>query len=59
MLEAWADPDHPDHDEVSAYLEDWNPNEINELPLRNALNRIANKRNAVRTRLNKTMKSSS
>lgn len=59
MLEAWADPSHPDHDEVSAYLEDWNPNEINELPLRNALNRIANKRNAVRTRLNKTMKSSS
>jgi hypothetical protein len=53
MLDALADPKHPDHAEVSEYLEDWNPKEIDELPLRIALGRIANRRNAARTRIAK------
>ena len=38
----------------SKYLEDWDPKEIDELPLRIALGRIANRRNAARTRINKS-----
>ncbi len=51
MLDALADPEHPDHAEVAEYLEDWDPKEIDELPLRIALGRIANRRNAARTRI--------
>lgn len=55
MLDALADPKHPDHAKVAEYLEDWDPKEIDELPLRIALGRIANRRNAARTRIaNKT-----
>lgn len=53
MLDALADPEHPDHAEVAEYLEDWDPTEIDELPLRIALGRIANRRNAARTRIAK------
>ena len=53
MLNALADAQHPDHAEVSAYLEDWNPEEIEELPIRIALGRITNRRNAARTRIAK------
>ncbi len=53
MLDALADPRHPDHAEVAEYLEDWDPNEIEELPLRIALSRIANRRNAARVRIAK------
>jgi hypothetical protein len=53
MLDALADPDHPDHAEVAEYLEDWDPKEIDEFPLRIALGRIANRRNAARTRIAK------
>ena len=53
MLDALADPEHPDHAEVAEYLEEWDPKEIDELPLRIALGRIANRRNAARTRLAK------
>ena len=53
MLDALADPDHPDHAEVAEYLEDCHPKEINEFPLRIALGRIANRRNAARTRIAK------
>jgi hypothetical protein len=53
MLDALADPEHPDHAEVAEYLEDWDPKEIDELPLRIALGRIANRRNAARTRIAK------
>ena len=53
MLDALADPNHPDHAEVAEYLEDWDPKEIDELPLRIALGRIANRRNAARTRITK------
>ena len=50
MLAALADREHPDH----ADLEDWDPKEIDELPLRIALGRIANRRNAARTRIAKS-----
>ena len=53
MLDALADPAHPDHAEVAEYLEDWDVKEIDEFPLRIALGRIANRRNAVRTRIAK------
>ncbi len=53
MLDALADPGRPDHAEIAEYLEDWDPKEIDELPLRIALGRIANRRNAARIRIAK------
>ena len=53
MLDALADPNHPDHAEIAEYLEDWDPKEIDELPLKIALGRIANRRNAAKTRIAK------
>ncbi len=53
MLEAQADPEHPEHAEVTKYLEGWDPRRIDELPLKIALDRIANRRNAARTRITK------
>ena len=53
MLDALADPHHPDHAEVTEYLEGWDPRTIDELPLKIALSRIANRRNAARTRIAK------
>ena len=53
MLDALAAPEHPDHAEVAEYLEDWDPKEIDEFPLQIALGRIANRRNAARTRITK------
>ena len=53
MLDALADPNHPDHAEVAEYLQDWDPKEIDELPLKIALGRIANRRNAAKTRIAK------
>jgi len=51
LLDALADPKHPDHARVAEYLEGWNPKEIDEFPLRIALGRIASRRNAARTRI--------
>jgi hypothetical protein len=53
MLDALADPQHRDHAELAEYLEDWDPKEIDEFPLRIALRRIANRHNAARTRIAK------
>lgn len=53
MLDALADPNHPDQAEVAEYLEDWDPKEIDELPLKIALGRIVNRRNAAKTRIAK------
>ena len=53
MLRARGDPQHPDHAEVTEWLEDYDPNEIDELPLKIALGRIASRRNAARKRLAK------
>jgi hypothetical protein len=53
MLAALADPKHPNHAEYAEYLEDWDPKEIEEVPMGFALSRIARRRNAVRTRIAK------
>lgn len=53
MLDALADPEHPDHDEVAGYLDGWDPKEIEEFPLRIALGRVAARRNSARTRISK------
>ena len=52
-LEALADSDHPDHNEVAEWLEEYDPKVIDELPLKIALGRIANRRNAARKRITK------
>jgi hypothetical protein len=51
MLEATADPAHPSHAEVKEWLDDYNPKVIDELPIKYALSRIANRRNAAKARL--------
>ena len=51
LLDALEDPAHPDHAEVKANLDGWDPEEIEELPLKIALGRIANRRNAARKRI--------
>jgi hypothetical protein len=51
MLDALADPEHPDHAEAAEYLEGWDLKEINELPLKIVLGRIADRRSAARTRI--------
>jgi hypothetical protein len=53
MLEALNNPDHPNHDEVAEWLDEYDPNVIDELPLKIALGRIANRRNAARKRIDK------
>jgi hypothetical protein len=47
-LDAAADPNHPNHAEATEWLDDYDPDEINELPIKYALSRIANQRNAAR-----------
>ena len=51
MLEAVAEADHPNHAEVKEWLDDYDPTIIDELPIKYALSRIANRRNAAKTRL--------
>lgn len=51
MLDALADPDHPDHDAIADWLDDYDPDVIDDLPMRYALSRIARQRNAARKRL--------
>jgi len=52
-LAARADPDHPDHDEFVEWLDEYDPEVIDELPLKIAIRRIANRRNAARSHLAK------
>ena len=53
MLDVLADPKHPDHAEVADYMEGWDPTEIELFPLKVALGRLANRRNAARVRIAK------
>ena len=53
MLAAAGDPEHPDHAEITEWLDGYDPSEIDELPIKYALSRIANRRNAARARLAK------
>ncbi|HLO75626.1 MAG TPA: plasmid pRiA4b ORF-3 family protein [Magnetospirillum sp.] len=51
ILAAVADPDHPDHAEVLDWFDDYDPDTFDDLPIRYALGRIANQRNAAKVRL--------
>ena len=44
----------PNHAEAKEWLDDYDPDAIDELPIKYALGRIANQRNAARTRLAKS-----
>ena len=51
MLDTLADPHHPDRSSITEWLDDYDPNVIDQLPIKYALSRIANRRNAARARL--------
>jgi hypothetical protein len=53
LLEALSDPKHPNHADAKQWSEDYDPGTFDELPIKYALGRIANPRNAARTRLAK------
>jgi hypothetical protein len=53
MLEAIADPNSPHHAEARQWAEEYDPDVIDELPIKYALGRIANRRNAAKARLAK------
>ena len=53
MLDAISDPGHPDHAEIKEWAEDYDPQVIDELSIKYALSRIANRRNAAKARLAK------
>ena len=53
LLEALADPQHPDHADAKKWFGDYDPITFDEMPIRYALGRIANRRNAARSRLAK------
>src|ERR1700693_2671644 len=48
MLDAAADPNHPDHAEAKEWLDDYVLDTFDELPIKYALGRIANQRNAAK-----------
>ena len=51
MLEARNDPDHPDHADVSEWLDDYDPDELDVFPINGILGRIAARRNAAAKRI--------
>jgi len=53
LLEAIADPAHPSHAHLKEWAGDYDPDTFDELPIKYALGRIANRRNAARTRIAK------
>jgi hypothetical protein len=53
LLEALADPSHPDHAFLKQWAGDYDPDTFDALPIKYALGRIANRRNAGRVRLAK------
>jgi hypothetical protein len=53
LLEALADPQHPDHADLKKWSGEYDPGTFDELPIKYALDRIANRRNAARSRLAK------
>ncbi|MCW5720026.1 MAG: plasmid pRiA4b ORF-3 family protein [Devosia sp.] len=53
LLKARSDPDDPDHADAIEYLDDYDPDLIEELPIKYALGRIAARRNAAKARINK------
>lgn len=53
LLEALADPKHPNHADAKQWSDDYDRDTFDELPIKYALGRIANRRNAARARLDK------
>ncbi len=53
MLDTAADPEHPHHADAKEWLDEYDPNEINVLPIRVALGCITSQRNAAKARLAK------
>jgi hypothetical protein len=53
LLEAIADPTHPNHAHLKEWAGDYDPDSFAELPIKYALGRIANRRNAAKARLAK------
>ncbi|GIW05126.1 MAG: hypothetical protein KatS3mg120_0833 [Erythrobacter sp.] len=51
MLDARADPTHPDHAEITEWLEGYDPEELDVFPIEVALARIAARRNAAAKRI--------
>jgi len=50
-LEAIADPTHEGHAEAKEWADEYDPNTVDELPIKYALCRIANWRNAAKARI--------
>ena len=55
MLEARSDPDHLSHADAIKWLDDYDPNTIDEEPIKYALLRIARRRNAAKALINKNV----
>jgi hypothetical protein len=53
MLDARADPDHPEHEQIVEWLDEYDPDLVEELPIKYALGRIAARRNSAKTRIAK------
>jgi hypothetical protein len=53
-LEALADPDHESHAEVEEWFDHYDLSDIDELPIKYALARIADRRRAAQARVGKT-----
>jgi hypothetical protein len=53
LLEALADLSHPEHADLTEWAGDYDPDTFDELPIKYALGRIANRRHAARARLTK------
>jgi hypothetical protein len=53
LLEAIADPAHPSHADLKEWAGDYDPATFDSLPIKYALGRIANRRNAGRARIAK------
>jgi hypothetical protein len=53
-LEALADPDHPEHEHISDWLDGYDPTDLNELALKRAVGRIASRRKAPKRTASKT-----
>jgi hypothetical protein len=53
MLDARADPDHPEHEQIVEWLDEYDPDLLEELPIKYALGRIAARRNSAKTRIAK------
>ena len=51
MLEARADPDHPENAEITEWLDGYDPDDLDVFPITVALNRIAARRNAAAKRI--------